>query len=1053
MASTSSASSAATGTLQFSMIPPVSGDPNVYAVALLQSIHQEIELLHERIAALSQQYHDLTRGQSNSLLIPPTLLVPQPNTAQPIDNIQAVQQHVRQQQMDSLQQQRAELESAVWTVLRNIVWFKACSSGTSAEFAKHATELESKLLPLVVQLERISEQPANRSAELANEIAHLDDDFKLVLTESNFFPLLSSSSKTHVSKVIAVCGDTHVGKSTLISELLGESECKPDVAGPQQSEPTTANVHYFDAAWTPVESKVRFLDFEGENGGRLPKWLNETFGELLDKLSITEYQEKRRRAVSENLARLAFVMTNIVIFVWNESFANASYLQRVAKLVHNSVESVDSAISPALILIYNKCGLDECFDVEQATAQFFSNPENENLLNLYSEVKCVAIPHKDQVKKIRREGLPPYIIDGEEIFKLQMGKLKDLIGDICQRQLTVREQHGLLFSDYVWSILFREVLARFGEKLRMGQILGTILKPHTLAVAQALDFFLSTYRFGKLYNKEQFLRCRESAFDMLACLIATNIRDKQEIYDRFIITHLKSASFRESAIEMYNELHQHIHKLSPCEAYFPQQRPGEPPAYCTQEQICHAKVHRTTTKINAPSTADSLLTRVEENFKYALSIGYKPTWNGAHQFSYPRLIEEEQRDFLEKLQMIAQAMPSSFFLTKVNALQYATSSAKRKKLQNQSDFCWICLINLPNVKLNGCKHVFCSSCIKVLSTIVEGSAGVGDQTFLVSPDKCPICEIRFTRSEDNPPKSIPKSAEFARIFGDAKPLPLPQLPTTSTTPLPSAPVESPVPSPTLHRQVSMSPQNSPSLPLLPQHHTSQITPTAPPMPVITLPIPPKTQPSTTFVYGDPPTNSPPTYGNHSPSPSSSPDALYPPLPQVQQQAPPSAWPPQFNSQQPPPYNSQQMSPLQYSTPQQNNTQQPQFAQQCNTTQPYMQLVPQHQAQQQMQQQMAQQQFAQQQLQEQQQLALQQRQLQQQQQQMAQQLALQQRQLGSQQVSQHPEQQQLTRQQLMQQAQMVQQHNQATQQQQLAMQQQLMQQQLPVLYPPQFHHSS
>ena len=48
---------------------------------------------------------------------------------------------------------------------------------------------------------------------------------------------------------------------------------------------------------------------------------------------------------------------------------------------------MDSANSPALILVYNKCGLDEQFDIDRCTADFFSNEENTEILQLYSDVK------------------------------------------------------------------------------------------------------------------------------------------------------------------------------------------------------------------------------------------------------------------------------------------------------------------------------------------------------------------------------------------------------------------------------------------------------------------------------------------------------------------------------------------------------------------------------------------------------------------------------------------------------------------------------------------
>jgi len=38
---------------------------------------------------------------------------------------------------------------------------------------------------------------------------------------------------------------------------------------------------------------------------------------LLESMGVTEYQEKRRNAVADNLSRLAFVTSDIVIFIWN----------------------------------------------------------------------------------------------------------------------------------------------------------------------------------------------------------------------------------------------------------------------------------------------------------------------------------------------------------------------------------------------------------------------------------------------------------------------------------------------------------------------------------------------------------------------------------------------------------------------------------------------------------------------------------------------------------------------------------------------------------------
>jgi hypothetical protein len=52
-----------------------------------------------------------------------------------------------------------------------------------------------------------------------------------------------------------------------------------------------------------------------------------------------------------------------------------------------------------------------------------SSVENLEVKKLYNDVKCFCIPHYDQVKKVRAPGKPTLLIDGEEIFSLQVQKL------------------------------------------------------------------------------------------------------------------------------------------------------------------------------------------------------------------------------------------------------------------------------------------------------------------------------------------------------------------------------------------------------------------------------------------------------------------------------------------------------------------------------------------------------------------------------------------------------------------------------------------------------
>lgn len=101
---------------------------------------------------------------------------------------------------------------------------------------------------------------------------------------------------------------------------------RPIVADPHQNSPTTANVQYYNSFEIENLAKVRFLDLEGENGGKPPRSvISEKLEALLHLIGVSEYQERRRKAVSDHMPRLAFVTSDIVLFIGNESFANAKY--------------------------------------------------------------------------------------------------------------------------------------------------------------------------------------------------------------------------------------------------------------------------------------------------------------------------------------------------------------------------------------------------------------------------------------------------------------------------------------------------------------------------------------------------------------------------------------------------------------------------------------------------------------------------------------------------------------------------------------------------------
>lgn len=117
---------------------------------------------------------------------------------------------------------------------------------------------------------------------------------------------------------------------------------------------------------------------------------------------------------------------------------------------------MESAYSPSLVLIYNKSSLDDEMDVELCTKQFFENVENEALLQLYSSITCICLPHFEQMKKVKGHGKTLYV-DGEEIYNLQINKLKQIINQKLEMRIHKKEENGFLCSEKVWTTLFKFV--------------------------------------------------------------------------------------------------------------------------------------------------------------------------------------------------------------------------------------------------------------------------------------------------------------------------------------------------------------------------------------------------------------------------------------------------------------------------------------------------------------------------------------------------------------------------------------------------------------------
>lgn len=112
---------------------------------------------------------------------------------------------------------------------------------------------------------------AARRAELKHELIALLDG-KLTLNWANFEELRSRADPEAPTLVVSFLGDTSVGKSTIIRELIGEGAGeRPFVQrSTEQSASTTYNVNMYTSNSVLSGFNVQFLDYEGESGSAEP---------------------------------------------------------------------------------------------------------------------------------------------------------------------------------------------------------------------------------------------------------------------------------------------------------------------------------------------------------------------------------------------------------------------------------------------------------------------------------------------------------------------------------------------------------------------------------------------------------------------------------------------------------------------------------------------------------------------------------------------------------------------------------------------------------------
>lgn len=331
----------------------------------------------------------------------------------------------------------------------------------------------------------------------------------LKLLPGNGLHQLDSLSPNEPARVISVVGDTHVGKSTLIRKLndLNDGEqLGPLAAQANESSmnPNTADIN----GYLNTLKHVLFLDVEGSGGGNvLP---TEASFSLPSDMTESQYFELRRIGVQEQLPRLAYAISDIVIFVALDDFANYSYISRVKQMARHATHDVLDLERPTLILVCNQTRLAQPVDVEEVTNTFFSTHDAElTLLDSFESVKCVRLPDFSSS-------------EGKELFWKQIAVLQNLISSMLQCRLQQRERLGNTYSQLLWGRLVSYTLAQFHEQevLRIGLIMLQSLLSSMKSYAKKARRYLNESNWGRDYELADI---KKDAVSLIACLTAGTV--------------------------------------------------------------------------------------------------------------------------------------------------------------------------------------------------------------------------------------------------------------------------------------------------------------------------------------------------------------------------------------------------------------------------------------------------------------------------------------------------------------------------------------------------
>ncbi|XP_078586538.1 uncharacterized protein LOC144868313 [Branchiostoma floridae x Branchiostoma japonicum] len=294
----------------------------------------------------------------------------------------------------------------------------------------------------------------------------------LTVNEALLGELLSAAhSKDHVP-IISFIGGAGVGKSSLICSLLEESvdaACRPVIAAPHQMLTETAGVYVYPCTTLPLpgellnNQRVILADFEGA-GGQIPRTVNQRLLEEVPVVHwlhriVAKHLEKRKKLTMKTLPSLAFLLSDVVVYVHQSPVSDINMLDTIAAIARDASKGVEYEWKPALVILKNKStAVNFNIDGIDATDSFLNNIHmSEELQNLYQSVRVMSLPQSND----------------EENFKRSLNVLKSTIGELRRDVIRSRQAMKIrsvgissLLSENLFWTLVKDMIHCVNSKLR-----------------------------------------------------------------------------------------------------------------------------------------------------------------------------------------------------------------------------------------------------------------------------------------------------------------------------------------------------------------------------------------------------------------------------------------------------------------------------------------------------------------------------------------------------------------------------------------------------------